>query len=65
MSELLDKQVYVQIEILKIIFRGSHKPTKKCVMKMKVRKKRRPHNFFVVEGGIYKAVSEEWQDRFQ
>ena len=28
MSELLDKQVYVQIEILKIILRGSWKPTK-------------------------------------
>ena len=36
MSELLDKQIYVQIEILKIIFWGSRKPTKKCVMKMKI-----------------------------
>ena len=29
MSELLDKQVYVQIEILKIIYRGSCKPMRK------------------------------------
>ena len=29
MNELLDKQVYVQIEILKIIFWGSHKLMKK------------------------------------
>ena len=61
MSKLLDKQVYVQIEILKIIFRGSRMPTKKCAMKMKKTKT----TIFVVEGGIYKAVSEEWQDRFQ
>ena len=45
MSELLDKQVNVQIEILKVIFRRSRKPTKKCAMKIKVRKKRRPHKF--------------------
>ena len=36
-SELLDNQVYVQIEVLKIILKGSRNP-KKCAMKMKVRK---------------------------
>ena len=29
MSELLDKQMYVLIEILKILFQGSRKPTRK------------------------------------
>ena len=38
MSELLDKQVYVQIEILKIIFQVHASPWKKCAMKMEVRK---------------------------
>ena len=33
MSELLDKQVNEQKEK---IFQGSHKPTKKCAIKMKV-----------------------------
>ena len=66
MSELLNKQVYVQVEILKILFQGSHKPTKKvCDENESTKKKRRPHNFFLVEEGIYKVVSEEWRDRFQ
>ena len=45
MSELLDKQVYVQIEILKIIFRGSRKPTKKVCDENERKKKRRARNF--------------------
>ena len=49
MSELLDKQAYVQIEILKITFQGSRKPTKKCAMKMKVEKKTDNHIIFVEE----------------
>ena len=56
-SELLDKQVYVQIEILKITFRGSRKPTKKvCNENESKKKKQQPRSFFVVEGGIYKVV---------
>ena len=39
MSELLDKQVYVQIEILKKIFRGSRKPTKKVCDENESKKK--------------------------
>ena len=42
MSELLDKQVNVQKESLKTFSRvhaSSCKPTKKCAMKMKERKK--------------------------
>ena len=46
MSELLDKQVYVQIEILKIIFQGSRKLTKKvCYENESKEKKRRPRIF--------------------
>ena len=44
MSELLDKQVYVQFEILKIVFR---KPTKKVCKENESRKKRRPRNIFL------------------
>ena len=46
MSELFDKEVNAQKESLKKTFRvytSSHKPTKKCVMKMKPRKKQHTH----------------------
>ena len=39
MSELFDKEVNAQKESLKKYFWGSHKPTKKCVMKIKETKK--------------------------
>ena len=46
MSELLDKQVYVQIKILKIS-QGSHKPMKKvCDENGSKKKKQRLRNFF-------------------
>ena len=44
MSELVDKQVNVQKESLKKLLgftQNSHKPTKKCAMKMKERNKQR------------------------
>ena len=62
MSELLDKQVYVQIEILKIIFRVSGKPTRKVYNENESKKYDDCINIFVVEGEIYKAVTGEWQD---
>ena len=73
MSELLDKQVNVQKESLKKtsgVHTSSHKPTKKCVMKMKERKKEEEKNDcrvkkIFVEGRIYKVVSEDWLNRFR
>ena len=56
MSELLDKQVYVQIEILKIIFQGSCKPMRKVCDEEEKDDNRL--NIFVVEGGIYEALLE-------
>ena len=67
MSELLDKQVNVQKESLKItsgVHTSSGKPTKKCAMKMKEKNDCRVKKIFV-EGRIYKAVSEDWLNRFQ
>ena len=52
MSELVDKQVNVQKEGLKKLpgfTQNSHKPTKKCVMKMKETKRRAP-KIFLMEG---------------
>ena len=57
--------MYKLHEIFKIIFWGSRKPTKKFAMKMKVKIKAQLHKYFVVEGGIYKAVSEDWWDWFR
>ena len=52
-SELLDKQVNVQKESLKktsVVHENSHKPTKKCAMKMKEeRKKQLPRKNFCGE----------------
>ena len=69
MSELLDKQVYVQIEILKMIFWGSASPQKpmRKVCDENERKKRQPHKYFLwwkEELIRLHAVSEEWRDRF-
>ncbi len=72
MSELLDKQVYVLNECFKYKFRdsrrGSRKPTK-CAMKIKERKKEKENDgrvkIFLLEGGLYKAVSEDWLVRFR
>ena len=61
MRSYLDKQVNVQIEILKIIFRGSRKPMRKVYDE---NERMTPYNYFVVEEGIYVAVSEEWWNRF-
>ena len=57
MSELLDKQVNVQKESLKKtsgVHTNSHKPTKKCAIKMKGRRKKRllRQKFFWKEGFI-------------
>ena len=64
MSKLLDKQLqlYVQIEILKIIYRGSRKPMRKVCDENE--RKNDDCIIFVVEGGIYTAVSEKWWDQF-
>ena len=53
MSELLDKEVNAQKENLKKYFRGSHKPMKKCAMKMKQRNKQNNDahvKMFLMEG---------------
>ena len=76
MSELLDKQVNVQKESLKKtsgIHASSRKPTKKCAMKMKERKKEEvleekkmtaASKKILWKEGFYKAVSEDWLNRF-
>ena len=68
MSELLNKtSECTKREFKKFqgFTQSSHKPTKKCAMKMKERKKRLPRTNFVVKGRIYNAVSEDWPNRFQ
>ncbi len=73
MSELLDKQVYVLNECLNInsgIHAGGHaSPRKVCDenerKKVERKRKRRPRKFFLLEGGLYKAVSEDWLVRFR
>ena len=44
-------------------------PRKKYVMKMKQERKKEKNDYcvknFVMKGGLYKAVSEEWLNRFQ
>ena len=59
MSELLDKQVDKE---MKIKIPGFMQALVKCAMKIKERKrkKRLPHKFFLLKGGLYKAVSEDW-----
>ena len=53
MSELFDKEVNAQKESLKKtsgVHVSSHKPTKKCAMKMKEEKKRRAAKIFLMVG---------------
>ena len=71
MSELLDKQVYVLNECLNInsgIHAGGHASPRK-VCDENERKKEKENDgrvkFFLLEGGLYKAVSEDWLVRFR
>ena len=69
MGELLDKQVNVQKESLKY-FRGSRElpQAHEKVCDENERNKEEKNDFCVkkcfVEGRIYKAVSEDWLNRF-
>ena len=76
MSELLDKQVYVLNECFKYKFRDSRRghasPRKVCdenERKKESRKKEKENDgrvkIFLLEGGLYKAVSEDWLVRFR
>ena len=77
MSELLDKQVNVQKESLKKLpgfTQAPASPRKKCAMKMKERKKEEvleekkttaASKIFLWKEGFYKAVSEDWLNRFR
>ena len=70
MSELLDKQVNVQKESLKKLPRDSHKlpqAHEKCAMKMKVEEKKTTaaSKKFLWKEGFYKAISEDWLNRFR
>ena len=66
MSELLDKQVDKENENLKIKIPGFTQALVKCAMKIKEsRKKRLLRKNFLLKGGLYKAVSEDWLVRFQ
>ena len=49
------------------IHAGGHaSPRKVCDenKRKKERKKRQPRKYFLLEGGLYKAVSEDWLVRF-
>ena len=71
MSELFDKEVNAQKESLKKtsgVHAGSHKPTKKCAMKMKQRNKKKYDGhlkYFCGEEGVYKARAENWCHGYQ
>ena len=80
MSELLDKQVYVLNECFKYKFRDSRRghasPRKVCdenerkkERKKESRKKEKENDgrvkIFLLEGGLYKAVLEDWLVRFR
>ena len=73
MSELLDKQVNLQKESLKKLpgfTQAPASPRKKCAMKMKERKKVEEKKTaalknFLWKEGFYKAVSEDWLNRFR
>ena len=73
MSELLDKQVNVQKESLKKtsgIHANSRKPTKKVCdenERKKVEEKKNDGRVkkFLWKEGFYKAVSEDWLNRFR
>ena len=78
MSELLDKQVNVQKESLKKtsgIHKSSRKPTKKVcdenerkkeeVVVLEEKKTTAASKNFLWKEGFYKAVSEDWLNRFR
>ena len=72
MSELLDKQVNVQKESLKKLpgfTKAPASPRKKCAMKMKVELEEEKNDGrvkkFLWKEGFYKAVSEDWLNRFR
>ena len=72
MSELLDKQVNVQKESLKKtsgIHASSRKPTKKVCdeneRKVEEKKTTAASKTFLWKEGFYKAVSEDWLNRFR
>ena len=74
MSELLDKQVNVQKESLKKLpgfTQAPASPRKKCAMKMKEveelegKKTTAASKNFLWKEGFYKAVSEDWLNRFR
>ena len=74
MNELVDKQVNIQKENLKKLpgftqnsrkpMQNSHKPTKKCAMKIKETKKQTKKKndgrlkYFLMEEGVYKVRAE-------
>ena len=61
---IIDHLRYVQIEILKIIFRGSRKPTKKCAMKMKARKNDARVKCYSWKEALYKAHTKNHRKKF-
>ena len=71
MSELLDKQVYVLNECFKYKFRDSRRghasPRKVCDENERKKEKENDGRvkIFLLEGGLYKAVSEDWLVRFR
>ena len=63
MSELLDKQVDTENKNLKIKIPS---PRKVCnENKRKWKKKRLPRKNFLLKGGLYRTVSEEWLNQFR
>ena len=66
MSDLLDKQVYVQKEYLSGGHASPRKPMKKCAMKMKEREKNNdyPHkNNFIVRPDFQRSFKKDgWMD---
>ena len=66
MSELLDNQnqVDTQNENLKIKFRGFMQALIEVVMKIKKVEKMTATLKIFMKGGLYKAISEDWRDRF-
>ena len=66
MSELLDKQV--DTENLEINIPGFMQALVKCAMKIKESRRKKKIDcrikIFLLKGGLYKAVSEDWLVRF-
>ena len=60
MSELFDKEVNAQKEKTSRVHTSSHKPTKKCAMKMKERRKNDTHvKMLLMEGSPLKGTHKE------